>query len=170
MNLKFDENALPYFEKITTVKKWNLHMRDWVKDNSATKIEKITVEEYGLLKKFETHFIVRRTINDEETYEKKSALFLQTVIFEIPNENSYRYHYIAIANGKPFLTIINPKLGNYCGITSKIQVNDREFTRLFGRAKKISDSEANLLLMQRKALAKFELTEEGLVPFATTED
>jgi hypothetical protein len=150
--LKFDSEGTPYFERTIS------------KDGTT---RNVSMEENGFVKSLTVDVIIRRE-GFSPTMERKIWLGLQKLEFKIPARDSrYRFHYLKFEKGmtSPCLSIFDPSLGTFCGITERLDITS-EFVRKVGSAKKITPQKAKQLVQDKAVLGIFSDFENSIAQVA----
>jgi hypothetical protein len=107
--------------------------------NNNQVLETKTPEEMGNWKSKEFYIITKRTVTNFQTYKEISALFIQKILYKVPNRDGFDYHYFYFERGfsVPCCKVIDPRLNNLCGLTFQVSPSDETFTKKVGAAKRL---------------------------------
>lgn len=135
--------------------KWNLYFERLQTDGTLKRLEPI---EKDYVKDLEITVLLKRSIFGND-FLPKTAYFKQILTLHVPNEKRYKYVYFRFLPKEECKNVglcnFSPPLGRMVGITYLLDLNDAEFCRKKGVAKKITVEAARKMLIEKTALCLF---------------
>jgi len=87
------------FKKTHHTRNYDMVLRRWVEDKSQIKVEYLTLESQGVLKKQSIKVLVERSGLDPQSIRKLVGYFVVTLVATVPSAPEYEHIYLSVVKG-----------------------------------------------------------------------